>query len=94
MDLTFDFDSVTPRMLLDFKRETGESLFSLVEGGGVDLSALTEEAIAGFVWLALRMSGRPDATYDDALDTPFTSLNFADAGDAELDPTSASSEPS
>lgn len=88
--LTFDFDAVTPRMLVDFKKQTGTSLMSLVEDDGLDLSSLDEELIAGFIWLALRMSGQPDATWDQALDTPFTALEFAE--DVEPDPTNASSE--
>lgn len=100
--LTFDFDAVTPRMLVDFKAKTGTSLMSLVNGdeddadsepGEIefDLSKMDEELIAGFIWLALRMSGKPDATWDEALDTPFTSLDFVDE-DGEPDPSSASSE--
>lgn len=89
--LTFDFDAVTPRMLVDFKAKTGTSLMSLVEGDEFDLSKVDEEQMAGFIWLALRMSGQPDATWDEALDTPFTSLDFVDE-DGEPDPSSASSE--
>lgn len=88
---TFDFDQVTPRMLVDFKAKTGTSLFALVgDAGEVDLNGLPEEALAGFIWLALRMSGQPDVTWDEALDTPFTQLQFADA-DGDVDPTSAGS---
>lgn len=85
---TFNFDAVTPRMLIDFKAKTGTSLMSLVDDGGdIDVSSLDEDLIAGFIWLSLRMSGNPDATWDDALDTPFSTLEFA--AEAELDPTSA-----
>lgn len=88
--LTFDFDAVTPRMLIDFKDRAGVSLYALLsDDGTMNLAAMSEEATAGMVWLALRMSGRPDATWDDALDTPFSSLSFAEGG--EPDPTNASS---
>ena len=88
--LTFDFDAVTPRMLIDFKAKTGHSLMGLVGAdGNIDMANMDEELIAGFIWLSLRMSGRPDATWDDALDTPFTSLDFAEAD--EPDPTNAGS---
>lgn len=87
MSLSFDFDQVTPRMLLDFKKQTGTALMSLVDDkGDLNMADLSEEQIAGFVWLALRMSGTPDATWDEALDTPFTSLSFEED---EADPTSA-----
>lgn len=90
-EITFDFDKVTPRMLLDFKAHTGKSLLALVGDGDIDITEMDEEVIVGFIWLSLRMSDRPDATWDEALDTPFTSLSFA--GDEEPpDPTSASSE--
>lgn len=86
--VTFDLDAVTPRMLIDFKRVTGVSLLELEWGeDGIDLTALGEEVIAGVVWLALRMSGRAEATYDDALDTPFTILTSAIPD--EVDPTPA-----
>lgn len=86
--MTFDFDAVTPRMLVEFKRETGVELMSLVGEGGLNMAAMPSEAIAGVVWLALRMSGKPDATFDEALDIPFSSLTFAE--DPEPDPTHAS----
>ena len=74
-ELDFDFDQVTPRMLLDFKTKTGVPLFSVVdEKGQVDLANMSEELVAGFMWLALRMSGRPEATWDEALDTPLARL--------------------
>lgn len=82
--LTFDFDAVTPRMLVDFKVATGVSLLSLVpDDGAFSLASVPEEAIAGIVWLALRMSGRPDATFDEALDTPFAALSLEDAASAD-----------
>ena len=88
--LTFDFDAVTPRMLLDFKDKTGQSLMGLIgTDGAMNLDDLSEEMIAGIIWLSLRMSGRHDATWDDALDTPFTALDFGEEP-AALDPTSAS----
>lgn len=83
--LTFDFDAVTPRMLVDFKRETGVELMSLISETGVDMSTMAAETIAGMIWLALRMSGKPDATFDDALDVPFSALAFAEEQPA--DPT-------
>lgn len=84
--LTFNVDAVTPRMLVDFKRETGVSLMSLVEENGLKMDALSEECIAGVIWLALRMGGRPEATWDEALDTPFTALAPGEAGE-KPDPT-------
>lgn len=88
--LTFDFDSVTPRMMIEFKKKTGTSLMSLADKqGNIDVANIGEEVITGFIWLSLRMSGQPDATWDQALDTPFSSLEFAEEDDA--DPTSASS---
>ena len=86
--LNFDFDAVTTRMLVDFKRETGVSLMSLVTDGQFNLDNVPEEALAGMIWLALRMDGHPDATFDEALDTPFSSLEFSE-GEA-ADPTPAS----
>jgi len=84
--LDFDFDAVTPRMLLDFKEKTGVPLFSVVdEKGEVDFTNLSEEIVAGFMWLALRMSGHPDATWDEALDTPLARLG--EIGEDEPDPT-------
>lgn len=92
-EITLDFDQITSRMLIDFKAKTGTSLMAMVDDAGeVDLKALAqqgEEMVAGMVWLALRTSGQPDATWDDALDVPFSQLQFA--GDDE-DPTSASSK--
>lgn len=87
--LSFDFDAVTTRMLVDFKRETGVSLMSLVgDKGEIDLENVPEEALAGFIWLAMRMDGHPDATFDEALDVPFSRLEFSE--ETEADPTSAS----
>lgn len=88
--LTFDIDSITPRMMVDFKRETGRSVMDLIEKG-LDLQTLDELCLAGVIWLALRMSGRPDATFDEALDTPFSVLDAVDAsgGDDAADPTPA-----
>lgn len=83
--LTFDFDAVTPRMLVEFKRETGVELMSFVSEAGVDMATLPAEAIAGMVWLAMRMSGTPDATFEEALDVPFSSLSFAE--EEQPDPT-------
>lgn len=90
--ISFDPNAITPRMMVDFKRETGHSLMGLVEQG-FDLTGLPEEVLAGVIWIAMRMSGRPDATFDEALDTPIASLGF-DAEDDDADPTSASTEPS
>lgn len=87
--LTFDFDAVTPRMLIDFKAKTGVALMSLVSGGEFDMSVMSEEVVAGMIWLALRMGGKPDATWDEALDTPFTALNLG-GEPVEPDPTTAS----
>lgn len=96
--LKFDFDAVTPRMLVDFKRETGIELMALVVGGSLDIATMPAEATAGLVWLAMRMSGNPDATYEEALDTPFTALEMDTEPDPETDPetdpTPASSTPS
>lgn len=86
--LTFDFDSVTPRMLVDFEDKVGQSLTSfLSDKGTLDMLDMPSAALCGFVWLSLRMSGQPDATWDDALDTPFASLEFA-----EERPTPASTD--
>lgn len=87
-ELTFDFDQLTPRMFVDFKEQTGQELMSLLDDAGeIDMQAMDSLALAGCVWLALRTSGHPDATWDDALDTPFTELQFGQAD--EPDPTSA-----
>lgn len=90
--LAFDFDRVTPRMLMDFKKHTGTSLMSLASNGDeIDLATMDETLIAGFVWLALRMGGQPEATWDEACDTPFLALTFDEAaGEGEApDPTPA-----
>lgn len=86
----FDFDKVTPRMLVDFKEKTGTSLMALTAGGKqeLDLASMDETTVAAFIWIALRMSGRPDATWDEALDTPFSELDL----DVDEDPTNASNE--
>lgn len=78
--VAFDFDAVTTRMLIDFKRETGASLLELVdeETGALNLDGVAEEVVGGVIWLGLRMSGRPDATYDEALDIPVTALDFTE----------------
>lgn len=89
-DLTFDFDAVTPRMMVEFREHVGVSLMSLVSNGEVDMSAMPDEAVAGMIWLALRMSGQPDATFDQALDTPLSSLSFG-GDEVTPDPTPASS---
>ena len=68
-------------MLVDFKRVTGSNL---TEIAAMDPSTLEPEVLAGLIWLAMRMSGQPDATYDDALDIPFTSL---DLGETPEDPS-------
>lgn len=91
-DLTFDMDAVTPRMLVDFKAKTGQNLLAVV-GEDVNLEEADPEVITGFIWLALRMGPKPDASWDDALDTPFTALNLDGEGEAP-DPTTASSTPS
>lgn len=88
--LTFDFDAVTPRMLVDFKAKTGVDLMSIVDGDGFEISGQSPEVLAGFIWLALRTSGKPDTTWNEALDTPFSQLQFADP-DGDADPTSAGS---
>jgi hypothetical protein len=74
----FDLGQVTGRMLIDFRVATGMSLMSFVDAdeGELDISSLTEEALVGVIWLGLRMSGRPDATFDDALDIPFDALDL------------------
>lgn len=90
-DLTFDFDAVTPRMMVEFREHVGTSLLSLVGADGtVDMATMPDEALAGMIWLAMRMNGNPDATFDEALDTPFSALSFDD-DEVEPDPTSASS---
>lgn len=84
--LTFNVDAITPRMMVDFKKVTGESLMELVEAGLPDLTKVSEEVLAGFIWLALRMSGKPDATWDEALDTPFTALGAEEASPVDPPP--------
>lgn len=84
--LTFDIEAVTTRMLVDFKRETGVEFMSVAEQG-IDPSKMEAVVLAGVIWLAMRMSGHPDATFDDALDVPITSLEM---GDVPEDPTKAS----
>lgn len=90
--LNFDFDAVTPRMLVDFKEKTGADLLTVFDGaaeGQMDLSKLDSLVLAGIIWVAMRMSGYPEATWDEALDTPLSRLDLS-GGEAE-DPTSASS---
>lgn len=82
--IPFDLDAVTPRMLIDFREATGVSLMALVdEELELDLKAIPEEAIGGVVWLALRMGGQPEATYEEALDTPFTRIVPAEVSDPD-----------
>jgi hypothetical protein len=89
--LDFDFDALTPRLLIDFKEKTGKGLMSLVDDdGNVPLGDMDELLVAGFIWIALRMNGNPDATWDQALDTPLASLSKPAGGDVEPDPTNAS----
>lgn len=87
-EFAFDLDLVTPRMLVDFKDKTGQNLLPLFRDGEFQIADLEPEALTGLIWIALRMSGQPDATWDQALDTPFQSLEFAEDGDE--DPTKAS----
>lgn len=88
-ELTFNVDALTPRMLLEFKEKTGQNLMVLMDQD-VDLNTAEPEIVAGFIWCAMRMGPNPDATWDDALDTPLASLDFG--GEApEPDPTQASS---
>lgn len=91
--LTLNVDLITPRHMVDFRRETGVSLMGLIETG-FDLKGLPDEVIAGVIWIAMRLGGRPDATFDEALDTPFTALDLSEDEAADVDPTSASSVPS
>lgn len=86
----FDFDKVTSRMLDDFERETGTSLFEFMVADGLDVSKLSGKSLAGVIWLAMRTSGQPDATFEDAMDTPV--VLFDVHGGAEVDPTPAGSE--
>lgn len=89
--LRFDFDAITPRMLDDYQRETGTSLFTFLDDDGeLDITQLSGSALAGVIWLALRTSGYADATMDEAFDTPISRLDMSDEA-AEVDPTSASS---
>lgn len=92
-ELQFDIDSVTPRMLVDFHEKTGTDLMKLFSGESFNTADLDALQLAGLVWLALRMNGQPQATWDDALDTPITSLGFGDAPAEAVppDPTPASS---
>jgi hypothetical protein len=86
--LTFDVNQVTPRMLVDFKEKTGVNLLSLFDGKEpADLMTGDPEVIAGLIWIAKRMGGDPDATWEDALDTPFSTLDLA--GSEAPDPTTA-----
>lgn len=86
-ELAFNLDGCTPRMLLDFREKAGVSLMSFVDAeGGLDLSSLTEEAIAGVVWLALRMKD-PATTYEQALDVPFTEALSAESAAPAVDPS-------
>lgn len=88
--LTFDVDKVTPRMLVDFKAKTGVNLLGLFDQQKPeDLLNGDPEVIAGLIWIAKRMGGEPDATWEDALDTPFSSLDLS-GSDAAADPTTAS----
>ena len=77
-ELQFDLDTVTPRMLVEFMAHTGVNLLSLVNASGeldmADIAALDPKVLAGIVWLSLKMSGHPDATFDEALDVPLASL--------------------
>lgn len=87
--IEFDLDKVTPRMLVDFKDKTGTNLLGLFrDGSEFAIADMDPETLTGLIWVALRMSSAPDATWDDALDTPFQDLEFAEDGDD--DPTSAS----
>jgi hypothetical protein len=87
-ELVFNADAVTPRMLIDFKEKTGLSLFAIWEGDGIELDKAEPEVIAAVIWLALRMSGQPEATWEQAVDTPFSSLSMGEP--AAPDPTNAS----
>lgn len=84
--LSFDLDSVTPRMLVDFKAKTGANLLTLFDGDGIDLTKAEPEVLAGVIWLALRMSN-PAATWEEALDSPFSVLDLDGTEAAPPDPT-------
>lgn len=84
LELTFDFDSLTGRMLEDFERKTGVSLLAMAgDKNELDLSSMPMTAISGIIWLALKMSGYPDATYDDARDIPLAKLSFVEEPPAD-----------
>lgn len=88
--LTFDMDAVTPRMMVDFQEATGRNLMELA---GTELDPSEDpKVLAGVIWIAMRMSGNPDATFDEALDTPFTTLNLG--GGQPEDPSPASNDAS
>lgn len=75
--LTFDMDAVTPRMLVDFKAHTGHNLFDVIKDDEpIDLERMDPILVAGFIYIALRMGGNPDATFDEALDMPLTKLTL------------------
>jgi len=88
-EVTFDVDKLTPRLLGEFAEQTGVELMSLVDKAGeIDMQRLGSKELAGCIWLAMRTSGRDDATFEQALDTPLSALTFSD--DEEPDPTPAS----
>ena len=83
---TFDPDALTGELMEDFAEHVGAELFSFMgENGELDRRNLTGKAMSGVMWVAMRMSGRDDVTWEEARRTPFAEL--ADAEKAEPDPT-------
>lgn len=92
---TLKLEMVTGRMLKEFADHTGESLLTLGEqwgksDGEIDISSLDVDVLVGLIWLAMKMSGSPDATWEDALDESIVNLVFdvdAGGGQEDQDPT-------
>lgn len=88
---TFDDEGLTGEMLEDFEEITGTSFFSFADptSGEIDMSNFSGKAMSALMWLAMRMSGLPDATFDEARKEPLGKLALGE--EAEVDPTDASS---
>lgn len=97
-ELVFNFDTITPRHMLEFKKRTGKSLLEMVSSGqlgeGIDLSSMDEEVVVGIIYVSRLSAGEPvgDETWEKSMDTPFSALQAPETDDEEVtaDPTTAS----
>lgn len=88
MKVVVDFDTFTLRDGRDFKAVTGKRV------ADVNVQEMDDEVIAALVWISERRNN-PDFTYEDALDTEYSAMEFDDpnsqGGESRPKPTSTPS---